>query len=61
MDVIITEKRLTKVLYKYLNARIKGFDESTLWISELELKRLQLVNVQFTKILFAAVIWAPIG
>ena len=27
MDVIITEKRLTKVLYKYLNARIKGFDE----------------------------------
>ena len=27
MDVIITEKRLTKVLYKYLNTRIKGFDE----------------------------------
>jgi hypothetical protein len=27
MDVIITEKRLTKVLYKYLNARIKGFDK----------------------------------
>ena len=27
MDVIITEKRLTKVLYKYLNARIEGFDE----------------------------------
>jgi hypothetical protein len=27
MDVIITEKRLTEVLYKYLNARIKGFDK----------------------------------
>ena len=27
MDVIITEKRLTEVLHKYLNARIKGFDE----------------------------------
>ena len=27
MDVIITEKRLTEVLYKYLDARIKGFDE----------------------------------
>ena len=27
MDVIITEKRLTEVLHKYLNARIEGFDE----------------------------------
>ena len=27
MDVIITEKRLTEVLYKYLNARIEGFDK----------------------------------
>lgn len=27
MDVIITEKRLTEVLYKYLDARIKGFDD----------------------------------
>jgi hypothetical protein len=27
MDVIITEKRLTEVLYKYLDTRIKGFDK----------------------------------
>lgn len=27
MDVIITEKRLTEVLYKYLNVRIEGFDK----------------------------------
>jgi len=26
MEVIITEKRLTKVLYNYLNKNIKGFD-----------------------------------
>ena len=27
MDVIITEKRLTEVLHKYLNSRIEGFDK----------------------------------
>jgi hypothetical protein len=27
MNVIITEKRLTEVLYKYLDTRIKGFDK----------------------------------
>ena len=27
MDVIITEKRLTEVIHKYLNARIEGFDK----------------------------------
>lgn len=27
MDVIITEKRLTEVLYKYLNTRIEGFNK----------------------------------
>ena len=27
MDVIITEKRLTEVLHKYLDTRIKGFDK----------------------------------
>ena len=27
MDVIITEKRLTEVIHKYLNVRIEGFDK----------------------------------